>query len=87
MHKLWQIKQVMQVKGKLTIDRVNVFGGSSSGAIFISLNSLMAWVADNEWSIESLVYVDDSFGIEEEGVVEEYELYGIVYPVLQVRLL
>ena len=44
-HELWQMKQVIKVQGKLIIDRVNVFGGSGSGPIFISLNCLVAWIA------------------------------------------
>ena len=31
MHKLWQLKQAIRIEGELSIDRVNVFGGSSSG--------------------------------------------------------
>ena len=64
MHKLWQIKQAMRVTGNLLIDRVNQFGGSASPAIFISVNSLLAWVAKYGREIDDLFYVDDSFGIE-----------------------
>lgn len=67
MHKLWQIKQVIRIREDLSVDRVNVFGGSPSGPIFISVNSLVAWVARFVRLIESLVYVDDSFGVEESG--------------------
>ena len=87
MHKLWQIKQVIRVKDDLSVDRVNVFGGSSSGPIFISVNSLVAWVARFERLIESLVYVDDSFGIEESGKMKFYSPYNHWFPTQQTCLL
>jgi len=87
MHELWQLKQAMRVQGRLRIDRVNVFGGSASGAIFISLNALMVWVAKYWELIECLIYMDDSFGVDEEGVVEWYEPYDESYPVQQAQLL
>jgi hypothetical protein len=87
MHKLWQIKQVIRVQGELSVDRVNVFGGSSSGPIFISVNSLAAWVARFERLIESLVYVDDSFGVEESGKMKFYAPYGQWFPAQQACLL
>jgi len=58
-----------------------------SGAIFIALNVLLAWIARCKEFIESLVYVDDSFGLEEEGCIEEYPLYGDSYPTQQTKLL
>ena len=64
-----------------------MFGGSASPAIFISLNALLAWAAKNKRSIEALIYVDDSFGIEEKGRVEEFAPYGKEYPTQQARLL
>ena len=87
MHKLWQVKQVIRVQGDLCVDRVNVFGGSSSGPIFISVNSLVAWVARFERLIESLVYVDDSFGVEEEGKSKFYSPYDKWFPNQQACLL
>lgn len=87
MHKLWQIKQVMRVKGKLAVMRINVFGGSASSAIFISLNLLLAWAAEKKWFIESLVYINDSFRVDEEGDVDKYKPYCVVYPAQQARLL
>jgi hypothetical protein len=79
MHKTWQLKQVIRVGDKLYVDRVNVFGGSASPAIFISVNSLTAWIAVFELSIEDLIYVD-SFGVEEEGELTHYAPYAIDYP-------
>ena len=75
------------MKDNLSVDRVNVFGGSSSGPIFISVNSLVAWVAQFERLIESLVYVDDSFGIEESGKMKFYSPYNHWFPTQQTCLL
>ena len=86
-HELWQLKQIIKVQGKHIVDHVNVFGGSGSGPIFISLNSLVAWVTRYERGIEDLVYVDDSFGVEEEGIVAKYEPYGEEFPMQQTHLL
>ena len=87
MHKLWQIKQVVRVKGELMVDRVNVFGGSGSGPIFISVNSLVSWIAKHEKEVDDLVYVDDSFGVEELGKETFYPPYGESFPSQQARLL
>ena len=87
MHKLWQLKQVVRIEKKLCVDRVNMFGGSYSQAIFTSVNALVAWVAKVERAIEALVYVDDSFGIDEEGNLVWYGPYGKYYPEQQTRLL
>jgi hypothetical protein len=87
MHKLWQLKQGVRLLGKLYVDRVNVFGGSASPAIFIAVNALVAWVAKNERAIDDLIYVDDSFGIEEEGKTAWYAPYAQDLPCQQAHLL
>jgi hypothetical protein len=87
MHVLWQLKQIVKLKGELMVDRVNVFGGSGSGPIFISVNSLVAWVTKYVKAIDDLIYVDDSFGVDEEGNLVLYLPYGERYPSQQVRLL
>jgi hypothetical protein len=87
MHQLWQLKQIVKVRDEYVVDRVNMFGGSSSGPIFISVNTLVAWIADRERDIEDLVYVDDSFGVEEEGYVVLYVPYGVELPLQQTCLL
>jgi len=45
MHPHFQIKQVNTIGGQRYIDRNNSFGGSGSGALFISVNSCVAWIA------------------------------------------
>jgi hypothetical protein len=46
-HPLWQLKQVNTIDGWQYIDRNITFGSSSSSTIFISFNSLVAWIARN----------------------------------------
>jgi hypothetical protein len=87
MHPLWQLKQVVRIQGDLVVDRVNVFGGSGSGPIFISVNALVSWIAEHEREVEDLVYVDDSFGLEVAGCVSFYAPYGLELPSQQTRLL
>ena len=87
MHELWQLKQVVRIQGKLVVDRVNVFGGSGSGPIFISVNALVAWIAKHERGVDDLIYVDDSFGVDVEGEQEYYPPYGQSYPTQQTMLL
>jgi hypothetical protein len=87
MHELWQIKQVIRIEGNLVVDRVNMFGGSGSGPIFISLNSLVGWVAREKREVDNLEYVDDSFGIEEVDNRSTYIPYNAEYPTQQVHLL
>ena len=57
------------------MDQVNVFGGCASPTIFIVVNALVTWAAKHERSIDDLIYVDDSFGIEEEGQTAWYAPY------------
>lgn len=87
MHVLWQLKQGVRILGKLYVDRVNVFGGSASPAIFISLNALIAWAAKHGRAVDDLIYVDDSFGVEEEDQMAWYEPYQMMLPRQQVQLL
>jgi len=86
MHELWQMKQVVRIEGNLVVDRVNMFGGSGSGPIFISVNSLVGWIAREKREVEVLEYVDDSFGIEEECNRSIYTPYDDKFPMQQVRL-
>ena len=63
MHELWQLKHIVRLQEGLCIDRVNMFGGSLSGPIFISFNVLTSWIARFKHLIESLAYIDDSFSM------------------------
>lgn len=81
MHLFWQIKQVNTVNGQCHIDRCNTFGGCGSGAIFISVNSLVAWIAKNKKAIHYLLdYVNDSSGCRLENDMAYYSSYKKLYP-------
>jgi hypothetical protein len=74
MHPCWQIKQVNRIDDEYHVDRCDAFGGSGAGAIFISFNSLVAWIAEEIKKIHYLSdYVDDSSGC---GLRKDYLLYG-----------
>ena len=88
MHPLWQIKQAVHIDGEYYIDRANCFGSSASFAIFVSVNSLVAWIAKNDCGISSLItYVDDSSGpvVTMDNVF--YEPYNCDLPSPQASLL
>ncbi len=88
MHPLWQIKQAVHIDGEYYIDRAKCFGSSASFAIFVSVNSLVAWIAKNDRGVSSLItYVDDSSGpvITMDKVF--YDPYNCNLPSPQVSLL
>jgi hypothetical protein len=88
MHPLWQIKQIVTIDGECDIDRNNCFGGRGSPGIYISFNGLVTWIAQKIELIEDLwTYMDDSFGIDEEGNLVWYHRYEKHMPASQVKLL
>lgn len=88
MHPRWQIKQVNKIDDEYHVDRCNAFGGCGAGAIFISFDSLVAWIAKEIKKIKYLGnYVDDSSGCGEEDDYLIYEPYGKAFPRDQVILL
>ena len=88
MHPLWQIKQAVRIDGEYYINRGNCFGSSTSFAIFVSVNSLVAWIAKNDRGVSSLItYVDDSSGPSIATDKLFYELYDTCLPFPQVALL
>jgi hypothetical protein len=88
MHPLWQIKQANRIDDKYYIDRCNAFGGCGAGAIFISVNSLVAWIATEVKGIRYLSdYVDDSSGCGLRKDYLLYEPYGEEFPREQVVLM
>jgi len=88
MHPLWQIKQAVCIDGQYYIDRSNCFGSSASFAIFISVNSLIAWIARKERGIDSLItYVNDLSGPALKGDVDFYAPYNSFFPTPQTTLL
>jgi len=88
MHPLWQIKQAMHIDSEYYIDCANCFGSSASFTIFISVNSLVAWIVKNDRGISSLItYVDDSSGPVVTTDKVFYDPYNCDLPSPQVSLL
>jgi hypothetical protein len=88
MHPHWQVKQVTRVDDEYHVDRCNAFGGCGAGGLFISVNSLVAWIAKEIKKVKYQGnYVDDSSGCGKEKDVLFYEPYGGFYPRDQVILL
>ena len=88
MSPFWQIKQVNTVDGQRYVDRHLAFGSSASAGIFISFNSLVAWISKNEIGILYLAgYMDDSSGCNLIGDTCFYEPYKVNMPHDQYRLL
>jgi len=88
MHPHFQIKQVNTIGGQRYIDRNNSFGGSGSGALFIAVNSCVAWIAKRVKGINYLgTYVDDSSGCSTKNDLVLYEPYGKLFPRPQATLL
>ena len=88
MHPLWQIKQINTIQQQRHVDHRNCFGGKGSGALFISFNSLVTWVAKNEYEILDLgTYSDDSFGVDLEKTLTYHEPYRRLMPSNQIKLL
>jgi hypothetical protein len=88
MHPLWQIKQAVHIDGEYYIDRANCFGSSASFTIFVSINSLVAWIAKRDQGVSSLItYVDDSSGPAVATDKLFYEPYNCSLPSPQVALL
>ena len=88
MHPHFHIKQVNTIGGQRYIDRNNSFGGSGSGALFIAVNSCVAWIAKRVKGINYLgTYVDDSSGCLTKNDLVLYEPYGKLFPRPQATLL
>lgn len=88
MHPRWQVKQVTRVDDDYHVDRCNVFGGCGAGGLFISVNSLVAWIATEIKRVRYLGnYVDDSSGCGTDDDFLIYSPYGKEFPRDQVILL
>ncbi|KAF8800171.1 hypothetical protein BYT27DRAFT_7217111 [Phlegmacium glaucopus] len=87
-HPVWQIKQVNTVNGRHYINRNLAFGSSTSPGIFISFNSLVAWIAKYVKFFDYLAnYVDDSSGCDLVRNTLFYEPYQHQLPSHQKQLL
>jgi len=79
---------VNTVDGLRYVDRNNPFGNSSSAAIFISFNSLIAWITRHKRGIMNLAtYIDNSSGFDYEDDLLPYEPYATSFPRHQTILL
>ena len=88
MHPHWQIKQINRIDDEYHVDRCNSFGSSGAPGIFISFNSLVAWIATEIKRVRYLSnYVDDSSGCALQKDYAFYEPYGKAYPKDQVTLM
>ena len=88
MHPRWQIKQVNRIDDNYHIDWCNVFGGCGAGAIFISFNSLVVWIAKEVKRIQYLSnYVDNSSGCSRQNDLLMYQPNGKEFLREQVILL
>ena len=88
MHPRWQVKQINRIDDEYHVDRCNAFGGSGAGGLFISWNSLVAWIAKEIKRIRYLSgYVDDSSGCGRKDDYLTYHPYGKDYPREQVILM
>ena len=84
----WQIKQIITVDGERYVDRNLAFGSSASCGIFISFNSLVAWIAKYVKGIPYIAsYVDDSSGCDLTGNMLFYGPYAKDMPENQTKLL
>src|SRR6266540_1950424 len=54
MHPVWQLKQAVYIDREYYIDCANCFGSSASFAIFVSVNSLISWIAKHKRDIGCL---------------------------------
>ena len=88
MHPRWQVKQVNRIDDDYHVDRCNAFGGCGAGGLFISFNSLVAWIAKEVKRIRYLSdYVDDSSGCGRRDDLATYQPYEREFPREQVILL
>ena len=84
----WQLKQGMQIDGEYYIDQVNCFSSSASFAIFVSVNSLVSWIATQKRRISCLMTdVDDTSGAAMSTNMDYYEPYHLTCPAPQAALL
>jgi hypothetical protein len=88
MSPFWQLKQVITVDGEHYVDRNLAFGSSGSSGIFISFNSLVAWIAKNVKGISYISnHVDDSSGCNLLSDTIHYQPYKLDLPSDRTKLL
>lgn len=84
MHPLWQIRQIVTVDGKHSVDRCNTFGSRAGGWVWASFVSLVLWIAIKVKNIDDLLgYVDDDFSWDFADNTRYYPRYGKHLPFKQ----
>jgi hypothetical protein len=85
-HPLFQLRQVVNIEGKLYIVRHLVFGNRASPRIWCAVSGLLCWLAVHKFDILGLhVYMDDFFGWDFEDHLIKF--WGRRWPPCQVQLL
>lgn len=88
MHRLWQVRQVVEIDGSYHVDFCMAFGNRSSPVIWCRLAGLVAWIAVN---VRGLLfchhYMDDFWSIERGLTIIPYAPYGDERPHTQAQLL
>ena len=85
--KEWQAKQNSHCRQQCYINHCNCFGNCSSYKVFLSLCSLVAWVAENVKNMHLKVYVDNNASFDLVSNILYYEPYHHYFPTIQTRLL
>lgn len=87
MHPLWQLKQVVRIRGEYRVDRCCCFGSRGSPDLWCTFMSLVLWIAKHRGLRGLLAYMDDNFSHELNQTLTFYEPYKAWYPHKQVLLL
>ena len=85
-HPIWQLRQVVNIEGKLYIVRRLVFGNRASPRCWCAVSGLLCWIAVRKLDILGLhIYMDDFFGWDFADRLVFY--HGRLRPQRQVQLL
>jgi hypothetical protein len=81
MHPLWQIKQVVKINSRYTVDWRNSYRNRAAGDLWGAFFALVIWIAIHVKLIMDLfAYIDDSFSWELEGNLLHYAPYNKLLP-------
>ena len=99
MHPMWQLKQIVtHPNGNHHVDHCNNFGGRGSCKVWVSFMSLVIWIAIFVKLVIWIaifvkllahlkLYVDDSYGFDEQKNMKFYPRYNKWFPAKQTDLL
>ena len=87
-HPLWQLRQIVSIEGFYHVDNNNNFGNRGAGRLWVTVFSLVLWIAVFVKLIHDLfAYVDDAFSWEFADRVTYYTPYHKFLPTKQTQLL